>query len=319
MQASSENMHTVIQLDSVSKSYKNLKAVNSLNLEVYSNEILGVLGPNGAGKTTTIKMICGLMEPTCGGVKIHGMQWSEAKDLRKKIGYAPQENIFWPKLRCLEQLVFSGQMYGMSSGKANASAKNLLKLLGLEDKSNALAVTLSGGMKRRLSLSLALVHDPEILILDEPEAGLDPQSRLLVREYIKSLSSLKTIILSTHNMDEADRLSDRIAIIDRGELLMTDSPENLKRNIGKGDVLEVETDNKNEDIISRFNAKLESVGFSVKFQDGLLLVQGLNLIGKIQDISNFIQESGIKITKMTLRENSLEDVFIHLTGRGLRS
>jgi len=319
MQAFSENMQTIIQLDSVSKSYKNLKAVNNLNLEVYSNEILGILGPNGAGKTTTIKMICGLLKPTSGGVQIHSMQWSEAKDLRKKIGYAPQENIFWPKLTCREQLVFNGQMYGMSSRKATASSKNLLKMLGLEEKSNSLASTLSGGMKRRLSLALALVHDPEILILDEPEAGLDPQSRLLVREYIKSLSSLKTIILSTHNMDEADRLSDRIAIIDRGVLLMIDSPDNLKRNIGKGDVLEVESDYINEDDISRLNAKLENSGFTVKFQNGTLVVQGLNMIDKIQGISNFIQESGIKISKMTLRENSLEDVFIHLTGRGLRS
>jgi ABC-2 type transport system ATP-binding protein len=319
MASSLINNDTVIRLDSLSRSFKNLKAVNGLSLEIRPNEILGLLGPNGAGKTTTIRMICGLLKPSSGEILIHGLPLRKAPDMRKKIGYAPQENVFWPKLSCLEQLIFSGRMYNLTSTQAITNSRNIILKLGLEEKSHALASTLSGGMKRRLSLALALVHDPEILILDEPEAGLDPQSRLLVREYIRGLSKSKTIILSTHNMDEADRLSDRIAIMDRGKLLMTDSPENLKRTIGKGDVLELETDLQTEEFISDLKIKLEARGLSLKLNEPGLLIFGLDLIGKIPEISRIIQQKDGKILKMILRENSLEDVFIHLTGRRLRS
>jgi ABC-2 type transport system ATP-binding protein len=309
----------VIRLNSVSRSFKKLKAVNALCLDVKPNEILGLLGPNGAGKTTTIRMICGLLKPDSGDIHIHGLPLRKAPEMRRKIGYAPQENIFWPKLTCLEQLIFNGRMYDLSPAQSKKSSKEILLKLGLEEKSNALAQTLSGGMKRRLSLALALVHDPEILILDEPEAGLDPQSRLLVREYIRSLSSHKTIILSTHNMDEADRLSDRIAIMDRGELLMIDTPENLKHTIGKGDVLEIEISIHNSEETDRIKTILQSQGLQLRISEENLLIQGMDMIGKISVITDVIQQTGNKILKMTLHENSLEDVFIHLTGRRLRS
>jgi len=311
--------NTVIQLNALSKSFKSLTAVNCLNLEIRANEILGLLGPNGAGKTTTIRMLTGLLKPSSGAVLINGQPWRKVPQMRRKIGYAPQENVFWPKLTCFEQLVFTGRMHDLSSPNAISNSKSILQKLGLEEKSNALASTLSGGMKRRLSLALALVHDPEILILDEPEAGLDPQSRILVREYIRSLSKDKTILLSTHNMDEADRLSDRIAIMDLGELLMTDTPENLKRTIGKGDVLEVETSRRTDEDVKKLMKKLESMSLAVQVQEETFIIQGMDIIGKIAEISQLIQQAGGKILKMTLRENSLEDVFIHLTGRRLRS
>jgi ABC-2 type transport system ATP-binding protein len=313
-----KNNESIIRLTSLSKLYKSLKAVNNLSLDIRSNEILGLLGPNGAGKTTTIRMICGLLKPSAGEVLIYDQPWKKAPELRKKIGYAPQENVFWPKLSCLEQLIFNGRMYGLSASQAKTNSKNILVKLGLEEKSNALALTLSGGMKRRLSLALALIHDPDILILDEPEAGLDPQSRLLVREYIRGLSSHKTIILSTHNMDEADRLSDRIAIMDRGELLMIDTPENLKHTIGKGDILEVETNLINVTDLEDLKLKISSPDIGVRVHEGKLLIQGMDMISKIPEISRLILQTNRKIQNMTLRENSLEDVFIHLTGRRLR-
>jgi len=314
-----DSTEAVISLKSLSRSYKNLKAVNSLSLDIKPNEILGLLGPNGAGKTTTIRMICGLLKPESGQVLIKGKTWNVASELRKKIGYAPQENVFWPKLTCLEQLIFTGRMYDLDAKQSKKSAQNILQKLGLEEKSYSLASTLSGGMKRRLSLALALVHDPEILIMDEPEAGLDPQSRLLVREYIKSLAEGKTIILSTHNMDEADRLSDRIAIIDRGELLMTDTAENLKRNIGKGDILELEISSSDDFNYEKLLSDFKSMGLEIHKTEENLVVQGMGLIDKISVISSKLQQNQCKILKMTLRENSLEDVFIHLTGRRLRS
>jgi len=319
MSFSSENKNPVIRLNSLSRSFNSVKAVNSLSLDICANEILGLLGPNGAGKTTTIRMICGILRPDSGEVLIQGMPWKKIPGFRKKIGYAPQENVFWPKLTCREQLNFMGRLYDMNSEQASKSSGNLLKKLGLEEKSDALASTLSGGMKRRLSLALALVHDPEILILDEPESGLDPQSRLHVREYIKGLASTKTIILSTHNMDEADRLSDRIAIIDHGELLLTGTPENLKHEIGMGDVLEAETDFRNDQDITILKNELGKLNVTLKSDNGYLLFQGMDLIGKISGINLLLQQQQIKVHKMTLRENSLEDVFIHLTGRRLRS
>jgi len=181
-----------------------------------------------------------------------------------------------------------------------------------------LAYKLSGGMKRRLNICLALIHDPEILILDEPEAGLDPQSRILVRNFIKSLTKEKTIILTTHNMDEADRLSNRVAIIDHGKLLLVDSPENLKKTIGEGDLLEIDLTIKNKIKLDNIKQSLLEICDNVLIRDNSLIVKSVNLIELISAITDRINQNGAKINKFTLRENTLEDVFIHLTGRALR-
>lgn len=303
----------------LSKSFGTTQAVNSLDLSVNRNEILGLLGPNGAGKTTTIRMICGLLKPDTGEVFIRDRTWKDSAYLKKIIGYAPQENVFWPKLTCLEQLTFVASIYKEGSKNARSRSIQLLEMLGLEDKADALAMHLSGGMKRRLSLALSLVHDPEILILDEPEAGLDPQSRIMVREFIRKMSEKKTIILSTHNMDEADRLSDRIAIMDRGVLLMNDTPENLKKTIGKGDVLEIEIDKIQPDDFQKIESMINSIGLACRIAESLLIIQGLNLISRIPEINQALNLLNIRFNSMTHRENSLEDVFIHLTGRRLRS
>jgi len=203
----------MISIQGIKKMYGDFTAVDGLSFRIHKNEIFGILGPNGAGKTTTINMICGLLPLTEGSIVFEQKGNKEARSL---IGYCPQENIFYPKLTCMEQLIFTGNMYGIPSSILRPKAAELLDKLGLTEKSNVLAAKLSGGMKRRLNICLALIHDPEILVLDEPEAGLDPQSRLLVRDFIKDFGRERTVVLTTHNMDEADRLSDRIAIIDQG-------------------------------------------------------------------------------------------------------
>lgn len=228
-------MGALIKIEGLTKRFGELTAVDGISFDINRNEVFGLLGPNGAGKTTIISMICGLL-PASGGEII--FTDTNGKDKKSMIGYCPQENIYYPKLTCLEQLVFMGQMYGIPSDTAKNRAIELLYLLGLSDKTHVLARKLSGGMKRRLNICLALVHDPEILILDEPEAGLDPQSRILVRDFIKGYSNKKTVILTTHNMDEADRLSDRIAIIDYGKLLLFDTPDKLKQTVGENATLE---------------------------------------------------------------------------------
>lgn len=311
------NSDPVIIKDLIFK-YGDLTAVDSLNLEIRKDEILGFLGPNGAGKTTAIRMICGLLKPNSGEIYIKGKRWCENPENRKLIGYAPQDNIFWPKLTCLEQMVFIGKMYGLPDSLSKIRSKELLSSLGLKEKENKLAASLSGGMKRRLNLALALVHDPEIIFLDEPESGLDPQSRILVRDYIRKISGNRTVILCTHNMDEAERIADRVAIIDHGKLLKLDTPENLKRTAGDGDIIEMEIENLDKDLLVMISKSLDPLKIKTEHHDPILLLQGMNMTEKIPEISKIFESHGIRKENMVLRKNTLEDVFIELTGRRLR-
>ncbi len=305
-----------LRIQNLSKQYGEFTAVDNLSFDIMRNEIFGLLGPNGAGKTTTINMICGLLPATGGQINFNHSYGNDRKTL---IGYCPQENIFYPKLNCLEQLVFMGQMYDLSAKQAKASAMQLLEMLGLKEKTKVRAAALSGGMKRRLNICLALIHNPEILILDEPEAGLDPQSRILVRDFIKAFSKEKTIILTTHNMDEADRLADRIAIVDHGKLLLLDTPGNLRRTVGEGDILELVVERTPEEALQNFVDSLTSLSMKVKNGDGSLLISHPNIIEHVSQIKALADSSEIEISEFKLRENSLEDVFIHLTGRKLRA
>lgn len=308
--------HAVIEISNLKKRFGDLTAVDGISFDIYKGEVFGFLGPNGAGKTTAINMICGLSRPTEGEVVFSG-----------DIGICPQENIFWPKLTCVEQLTFMAEMYEIPRKRAKNRAAELLRLMGLEEKSDVQANKLSGGMKRRLNFCLALVHDPEILVLDEPEAGLDPQSRILVRNVIKQLAKEKTIILTTHNMDEADRLADRTAIIDHGKLLLLDTPANLKKSIGEGDILEINLDTRDtrdtrdtDEIpdLKNIVESLSTICEKVNATGSALMIKSKNLLQSVPEITAKINEQGLKIKEIKMRENTLEDVFIHLTGRKLR-
>jgi ABC-2 type transport system ATP-binding protein len=309
------NKIIALQIQNLTKRYENLTAVNNISFDIFKNEIFGLLGPNGAGKTTTISMICGLLPATEGSVQFKGFT---GKDTKSLIGYCPQENIFYPKLTCIEQLLFIGQMYGLPSKYIKERAIKLLDLLGLKDKTNIRASKLSGGMKRRLNICMALIHDPEILILDEPEAGLDPQSRILVRDFIKAFGKEKTIILTTHNMDEADRLADRVAIIDNGKLLLLDTPQKLKKTIGEGDILEICFENGNQNAINLFSENISKLSMNIKTNLNSVFIKHPNMIEHLVNIKNLAETNGLTISEFKLRENTLEDVFIHLTGRSLR-
>jgi ABC-2 type transport system ATP-binding protein len=265
------------------------------------------------------------------------------------VGVCPQEVILWEKLTCLEQLEFIGELYGVPRRLSQQRGEELLDILGLTEKRNQLASKLSGGMQRRLNLALALIHDPEILVLDEPEAGLDPQSRVLVREYIRSLAGEKTIILTTHNMDEADRMADRIAILDHGQLLVLDTPEALKGSIGDGDVLEltiqgissaealsaiqaisthikaVEIANSqgSQSLLPGERTTDPAAGMDSAREKGddrteLLSLRGPSIGEKLPALMKAVQQSGGQVGEVHLRPNTLEDVFISLTGRRLR-
>lgn len=306
-----------LRAEGLSKSYGRFKAVDNLTIEVRRGEIFGFLGPNGAGKTTSISMICGLLEPDAGRVSIEGsLVRAGDMETRTAVGVCPQNIVLWEMLTCLEQLVFIGRMYGVPHRMAKERGQSLLGAMGLAEKRHKLAKTLSGGMLRRLNLAMALVHDPKILVLDEPEAGLDPQSRVMVRDYIKSLAKQKTIILTTHNMDEADRLADRVAIIDRGRLLTVDTPEALKHSLGGSDVLEIEIGGPGD---KACGAKaVAEVAPDVSLAGETLVIKARGMTDLLPSILNQLSGAGFRPLDLRLRPTTLEDVFIALTGRGLR-
>ena len=309
-------MTTVLQAQSLTKHYGALTAVDDLSLEVHEGEVFGLLGPNGAGKTTSINMICGLLKPDSGQVTIRGKIITNGDaSVRSRVGVCPQNIVLWGQLTCLEQMQFIGEMYGIRGKIARESGERLLKELDLSDKRDKLARTLSGGMQRRLNLAMALVHNPEILVLDEPEAGLDPQSRVLVREYVKSLARQKTILLTTHNMDEAERMTDRVAIIDHGRLLIVDTPEALKRTVGEGDVLEIELDSQS---IEPALKSIAQISPQASITNHTLVVRARGIVEALPRILDALQDISARPGEVRLRANSLEDVFISLTGRRLR-
>jgi ABC-2 type transport system ATP-binding protein len=313
--------HTIVlQAEGLTKRYGALTAVDRLSLEVHQGEVFGLLGPNGAGKTTSINMMCGLLRPDEGRVLVHGRPiHSGDPDVRARVGVCPQEIILWSHLTCLEQLRFIGEMYDVPGRIARQRGERLLDEMGLAEKRHKQARTLSSGMQRRLNLAMALVHDPDIAVLDEPEAGLDPQSRVAVRDTIRQLAQRKTVILTTHNMDEAQRLADRVAIIDHGRLLVLDTPESLKRSVGEGDVLEIGLEG-DDDCRRRALEALSVLDDQARIGVGAsaLHVRALNAVSLLPEILERLKAASVPLGEVRLRENTLEDVFIQLTGRRLR-
>jgi len=305
-----------LQTRHLTKKYGTLIAVSDLNLEVFEGEVFGFLGPNGAGKTTSINMLCGLLKPNSGEVIIHGTAMDHNTNMQQRVGVCPQSIILWNSLTCLEQLTFIGEMYDLPRKVAQSRGEQLLETMQLTEKRDQLAKTLSGGMQRRLNLIMALVHDPEILVLDEPETGLDPQSRVLVRDFIKSLARKKTVILTTHNMDEADRVVDRVAIIDHGQLLALGTTDELKAQVGQGDVLEFTMIEK--DTVDQYRSLLRPICADITTNGDEMILRGRGVVELLPHILETLQQNGLHPGDLRLRQNTLEDVFLTLTGRRLR-
>jgi ABC-2 type transport system ATP-binding protein len=308
----------VLETEHLKKTFEHRTVVDDLNLQIKEGEVFGFLGPNGAGKTTSIKMMVGLLRPTSGQVLFDGVETPSMQ--KERIGICPQEIVLWNGLTCRENLTFMGKTYRMRRPRLDERVDALLSLLSLTDQADRVASNLSGGMKRRLNIALALVHDPEIVFLDEPSAGLDPQTRQLLWDFIRGLRDEqgKTIILTTHVMEEADALSDRIAIIDHGKLLLLDTPDVLKKTMGKGDIVELQLADRsmNERILTRICA-LNGIEEAYELK-GHLAIRALNATGKLPELLDLIEGAGGKMSDITIRGNTLEDVFIYLTGRALR-
>jgi ABC-2 type transport system ATP-binding protein len=310
-------MGNVIETSDLTRKFGSFTAVDRLNITVESGEIFGLLGPNGAGKTTSISMLCTMLKPSSGTAKVNGFDIvKEAMQVRKSIGIVFQDPSVDDRMTGRENLLMHANLYGVSTSEQNDRINGVLKLVELEERADDLTRTYSGGMRRRLELARGLIHYPKVLFLDEPTIGLDPQTRDHVWRYIRDLKEAHdiTVVLTTHYMDEADRLSDRIAIMDYGKIIALDTSSKLKETL-EGDVITVKADNL-EALLSLITEKM---GFQkAKMVDDSLEItvqNGKSLLPRIVDMAT---QNKIYVESIRLREPNLEDVFLHYTGRTIR-
>jgi ABC-2 type transport system ATP-binding protein len=316
---SDENsMPNVIETNQLTRSFNSLTAVDRLSITVESGEIFGLLGPNGAGKTTTISMLCTILKPTSGTAKVNGFDIvKEATQVRKSIGIVFQDPSVDDRLTGRENLYMHANLYGVPASEQKSRIENVLKLVELEDRANDLLRTYSGGMRRRLELARGLIHYPKVLFLDEPTLGLDPQTRDHVWRYIRELKETHdiTVVLTTHYMDEADRLCDRIAIMDYGKIVVLDTSAKLKETL-EGDVVTVKTNNPN----ALFSLVTEKMGLQkTRVVNGTIEITVRNGESMLPRIVETATQNKIHVESISLREPNLEDVFLHYTGRMIRA
>jgi len=301
----------MISTNNLTKKFENLTAVDNLNLNINEGEIFGLLGPNGAGKTTTILMLTTLKLPTSGTATINGYDIVKDSDkVRKSIGIVFQDPSSDEILTGYENLKLHGWLYDMPDNLREDRIKEVLELVDLTARKDDLVKKYSGGMRRRLELARGLMHHPKVLFLDEPTLGLDPQSRDYIWSYIEKLAKEEkiTIVLTTHYMDEADKLCDRLAIIDYGKIIVLGTPEELKKELG-GDIIKLKANNLNIESLKRLNY-IKNIAVS----DGEVCLTVEDANKHVQDILSIVG----KVKSTEIRSPTLDDVFIHYTGRGMR-
>jgi ABC-2 type transport system ATP-binding protein len=307
-----------IGVQNLVKKYGNFTAVDGISFEVKKGELFGLLGPNGAGKTTTIKMLTTILEKTSGDAKVAGHDIvKEPNEVRKSIGIVFQDPSLDDKLTGRENLEMHAILYKMGKAERNAAIDRILKLIELEDKQDILIENYSGGMKRRLEIGRGLIHDPEVLFLDEPTLGLDVQTRRKIWEYIKRLNAEKkvTMVLTTHYIEEADELCNRVAFIDHGKIIALDTPTALKNSVG-GDVISLDIDGDGA-ALRKVLEKTEGVK-TVTLREGAIDISLKNGEEHIPRIIELADKSGIKVKSVHFHKPSLEDVFIQYTGKTIR-
>ena len=312
----------VLKAVNLQKTYPGgVEAVKGIDITVEEGEIYGFLGPNGAGKSTSIKMFSGLLRPTGGNLEIFGIDVStDFQKIKDQIGYVPQNLIYYDHLTVLENLQLFAACYEIERPEERIS--ELLDLLQISEIKNRKSSDLSGGQKRGVNLAMGVLNDPKLLFLDEPSAGMDPQSRRVLWDSIRRLVDTKdmSIILTTHLMETADKLSDRIAIIDHGEIKIVDTPKNLKEKFGTGEIIQVQLDEevngRFEEILKQLSLQYEDVNvrkstFRIGSEDAID-----DLSGVLEIIKSFVSKEEIK--QISINETTLEDVFIKITGSELR-
>jgi ABC-2 type transport system ATP-binding protein len=332
-------MDIMVETKDLVKTYKNsqqgeVQAVKSIDLQINKGEIFSLLGPNGAGKTTTISMISGLIEPTRGDAFIGGYSITrQPLQAKRLLGVVPQEIALYPTLSARQNLEFFGRMYGLGGKDLTQRIDTMLDFVELSDRESDRIETYSGGMKRRINIAAGLLHDPQVVYMDEPTVGIDPQSRRRILDTVKQLREQlgMTVLYTTHLMEEAQELSDRVGIIDHGEIIALGTPGDLILQVGEQDrlVFKVGQAMVSNETLEHIRSSVEGVtqatfdppggeGENKTNTSGLLIVNAKRGRKALPFILRLADEAGIEIQSVEVREPDLEAVFLHLTGRALR-
>ena len=306
-------MKDVVKAQGLTKEYGDIIAVDHVELEVSEGEIFGLLGPNGAGKTTTIRMLTGLTKPTSGSLRVAGVDMVREPNRAKAcMGVVPEVSNIYDEMSAWDNFSFAGQLYGAPKNEREKRAKELLELFGLYDRRADHAANFSKGMKRRLTIAAALIHNPSILFLDEPTSGLDVQSSRIIRNLTKDLNKNGvTIFLTTHYIEEADHLCQRVAMINKGRLVAVDNPEKLKASAEKHQIIEISFD-RTQNLESKL-ANLKHVSKVVQAGDKFVL-HVTNTSETVPFLTDFARENSLKIVSINTLNPTLEDVFVEMTG-----
>ena len=313
-------MTAILQVQNLVKKYGDFTAVKGISFDIKEGEIFSLLGPNGAGKTTTISMLSTLYRPTSGDAVIGGH--SVTKDpmaVRHVIGVVPQDIALYEDLTAQENLVFWGQMYGLSGKPLATRVDEVLEQIGLSDKAKNRVKTYSGGMKRRVNIGVGLLHKPRLLFMDEPTVGIDPQSRRAILDTVKDLNKQgMTLLYTTHYMEEAQELSDRVGIIDHGELIALGTQKELTQQVGQTETLNLHiAENDDPEALANSLKGLKDIleANATDHEVSIITPDAEDVLASVVSKAN---ERGIKIRSIDIREPNLEAVFLHLTGRALR-
>lgn len=302
-----------IQMTGISKTFGKHVAVVGLDLTVQQGELFSLLGPNGAGKTTTIKMLCCLLRPSSGTATIMGNDIQKAPlAVKQVIDISPQETALSEHLNAWENLSLIGRSHGLAKSTVRKRSEELLQMMSLLDRAKERVRRFSGGMKRRLSIAMALVSDPQVLFLDEPTLGLDPQSRAGLWEHIERLKGGKTVMLTTHYLEEADSLADRIAIMDEGRVVVQGTSRELKDGISERKVMRIEADGLSADVV----AGLRQIYPEVAVVEGGVEITSDDV--DLYAIQDYLRPRGVTVRSTYSKQATLDDVFLHYTGRELR-
>jgi ABC-2 type transport system ATP-binding protein len=303
-----DSNEVMIRIESLTKSFGRIKALNDLNLEIKRGELLGIIGPNGAGKTTAIRMACCILKPDFGDIKIDGTSIHEDPiRIKSMIGYLPEEPNLYERFKAKDLLRYFAELYGVPKNDINGRIEDLLELVGMTERKDDRINTFSKGLRQRISVARALVHDPDIIILDEPTMGLDPATANSIRDFVRNLKGNKTMILCTHYMAEADSLCDRVAILNKGKIIDVGTPSYLKSKIHGDIILKVRIQNIND--VNSYKEqimKFASVS-AVDFVDGEYLIS----LKYRNEMSDIVDIFGINVNSINTKEPTLEDVFIN--------
>ena len=307
-----------IQVRDLHKDFGEVYAVQGVEFDVHAGEVFCLLGPNGAGKSTIISMLSCLLEPTKGEAWVMGHSiLSDPMTVRRAIGVVPQDIALYPDLSARENLTFWGKMHGMRGPALRQRVDEVLEVIGLTDRQKGRVDKFSGGMKRRLNIGVALLHKPQVIIMDEPTVGIDPQTRRNILDSVKELNKQgMTVLYTTHYMEEAQELSDHIAIMDQGKLIAYGTHEELVQIVGELDRIELVINAESERVVRQWE-QAEGV-HKISADDGnmTLLVDDSNLV--LPRLFESATQAGVRITSVEIQEPNLEAVFLHLTGRALR-